>query len=42
MPQAPSKATIGSLDPFILPLPSAVELPKSLEGSNSYNFAEIR
>jgi hypothetical protein len=31
MPQAPSKATIGTLDPYIQSLPSAVQFSKSLE-----------
>jgi hypothetical protein len=42
MPQAPSKVTIGTFDPFIELFPSAVALPKSLEGSKSNNFAKTR
>jgi hypothetical protein len=33
MPQAPSKVTTGTLDPFIQSLPLAVPFSKSLEGS---------
>jgi hypothetical protein len=33
MPQAHSKATIGSPDTFIQSLPSAITFSKSLEGS---------
>jgi hypothetical protein len=42
MPQALSKATIGTLDPFIQSLPSAVPFSKSLEGSKSHNITETR
>jgi hypothetical protein len=40
MPQALSKATIGTFDPLIYSLPLSVAFPKSLEGNKSNNFAE--
>jgi hypothetical protein len=38
MPQALSKATIGSPNTFIQSLPSALSLSKSLEGSQNNNL----
>jgi hypothetical protein len=38
MPQAASNADIGSPNPFIQSLPSALSFSKSLEGSKSNNF----
>jgi hypothetical protein len=40
MPQAPSKETIGTLNPFIQSLPSAVPFSKVLLGSKSHNVTE--
>jgi hypothetical protein len=40
--QAPSKATIGTLDPFIQSLPSAFPFSKSSEGSKCHNLTETR
>jgi hypothetical protein len=40
VPQAPSKEAIRTLDTLIQSLPSAVALPKTLEGSKNNNFAK--
>jgi hypothetical protein len=42
VPQAPSKEAIGTLDTLNQSLPSAIALPKTLEGSKNNNFAKTR